>query len=234
MIESRGEDLLAQDMAAWEEHLLRRWGLPEQALVQGQVSHYPSYDTRAVWGPRGGVVSCQDPDLARDLAAALRLSDWARPEDAVERIREVFSRRDVGGAWAVDHSLLWRSSLGPLPRVEAKVVRFLADKGEVGTDLPEEVEHVLALFRGCAVVSWVSNIPVLRLRDHWIHSLRVETISSCRRQGLAKSVVAAMLDHLASENAAALWVCRATNVASWKLARSLGFLHHCCTLNWRM
>ena len=233
MINSTEEGVLAQDIAAWEAHLLRKWRLPERAFAQGHVSYHRSNDTRAVWRPGGGVVSCQDTGLGADLAAALRLSDCVHSHDTLRRIGNVFSRRGMAGSWLVDCSLLWRRSSGPLPCVSAENIRFIdRTSNEIGAGLPEEVEHVLAILRDAAVASWVSNIPVLKVRDHWIHALRVETIPGWRRQGLAKRVVSAMLDHLASEKATALWVCKATNVASLHLARSLGFVHHFCTLNW--
>jgi GNAT superfamily N-acetyltransferase len=135
----------------------------------------------------------------------------------------------------IDHSLLWKGAGAPVEESSTDEVDLIdKESKELGMTLPQEVEHVFALWRGGAIACWASSIPVLQVGHHWINSIEVETKAPHRRQGLAKRVVGAMLSHFDAEHGTALWVCKSYNVPSLNLAESLGFIHHFSILHWRL
>ncbi len=228
-----GSTAIAQDMKELEAYLFGRWGLPEDSLGHRPIAWRPSGSRQAVWGPRGGVVSCEDARTGLALANVLQSSADPLSPDIERRSAELFADLGMDASLMVDHSLLWRGSCRPVAGTRAESVAFIArDSAAIGTELPAEVEHVLAIQRDSTVACWVSNIPILYAGDHSVHSVEVATMPAYRRQGLARCAVSAMLNHLASENATVLWVCKSLNVPSLNLALALGFVYHFSALHW--
>jgi RimJ/RimL family protein N-acetyltransferase len=187
-----------------------------------------------VWRADGGVVSCADAAIGNRLCEALSVFPNPTAVDSDHRIANSFAAVGLHPKVLIDHSLLWRASAA-FPSLSSAEEVDLVDKDatELGKTLPAEVEHVFVLRKGDSIACWASNIPVLQVGDHWIHSLEVETKAPYRRQGLARRVVGAALAHFKDENGTALWVCKSYNIPSLRLAESLGFVHHFSILHWR-
>ena len=201
----RQTGLLKQDMKAWERHI----DLPQDFFRDGSI------------------VVCEDKNLAVDISEKIRALDHADSQETAYRLGEMLNSKTRETTWRVDCSLMWRGAPGSLLyNVTGNVEFFPRTAKGLPPGFPPTVEHVLAIKRGPLVASWVSNIPHLKIHDHWIHSLRVETRPEFRRQGLGKAVVSALLEHIAEEDGSALWVCKATNIPSLSLALSLGFVLH--------
>ena len=214
----------------WEK---TRW--PEFApfFRQGAVGHKGSSDNLLMWGRKGGVVSCESAELAKDISTVIRQSGFSLSHACIGGIYDILRRNVDIIKLRTDLSFLRLST--PRPATESAASRvYLVHAGTAGlpTDLLETVEHIYAIKDGSRVVSWASNIQVLNQPGRRLYSLRVETHPEHRRRGFGKAVVVAMLNHLAAENAAALWVCDANNVASIGLATSLGFVSHLNVLRW--
>jgi len=233
--EQRGEtrEQTERDLRAWEHDLARHWGLPADFLGQGKIAHHPSEANQAAWSEGGGIVSCADEELATTIAAVIQAyaADDYLGLDA--KLRDALRERLLRASSRIDVSLYWRGLAGSRVGSVRHPVELLAPSAEGLPDLPEAVEHVFAIRDEMTVVSWASNIPSLRVDDHWLHSVGVGTHPDYRRRGFGTSVVAALLDHVATEDGAALWVGEARNVASLRMARSLGFAPHFCVLHWR-
>jgi len=225
---------IAQDMKELEAYLFGKWGLPEDSLRRRPVARLRSDSAQAVWSSMGGVVSCEDARLGSALVHVIQSSPDPLSPDIEKCSAELFADLGMDVSLMVDHSLLWRGPFRPLAGAPIEGIEFIArDSKAIGTELPAEVEHVLAIQKDSAVACWASNIPILNVGNHWIHSIEVVTMPLYRRQGLAKRVVSALLGHLASEDAAGLWVCKSFNIPSLNLALSLGFVYHFSVLHWR-
>ena len=73
------------------------------------------------------------------------------------------------------------------------------------------------------LVSATDAPDVPYLRDHVVEP-GINTLPAYRRRGYAKIVVGALLKHLLKTHKVPLWSCSSTNIASQKLAESLGYV----------
>jgi len=224
---------LESDLRAWETHLEQSWCLPASFWRQGLVSHLPSGANRAIWTAEGGIIECEDEVLARQIATVIEAWSGRDHGSLLSAVGAVLRRKLPETSYMVDASLNWRGAPGSLAGLILNEVEPVLPGAEGLPDLPEEVEHVFAIRIGGRIASWVSNIPVLKIGDHWLYGLRVETHRDYRRKGLGKAVVSALLEHIAAEEGSALWVCKADNEASFRMALSLGFAIHFYALSWK-
>ena len=234
------EDAVVPDMGL-EKHAMRiaeawektRW--PELApfFRQGNITHKRSSANLIIWGENGGVICCESDELANVLSAMIQRSRIPPIDAYLNRIYEALRAAFDIVELRTDLSLIRPVSPVHLDNTIAKEAH-LVSTGTAGlpADLPGTVEHVYAITHGSRVVSWVTNIQVLNHSDYRLHSLRVETHPEYRREGYGKAVVAAMLNHLAAEDGAALWVCNADNAQSIAFAATMGFVSHLNVLRW--
>jgi ribosomal protein S18 acetylase RimI-like enzyme len=222
------------DLRAWEQELARRWGLPCDFLRQGHIRHQPSDENRAIWSPDGGVILCRDENIAKGVADAIGMHTADGYARLLSKLRHTLREKMSAASCRIDVSLYRGGSPCSLFNKVSESVQVLPPGAEGLPDLPAEVEHVFAIRIGSVIASWASNIPQLKVDDHWLHSVGIGTHPHHRRKGLGKSVVSALVEHIAAEGGAALWVCEADNVPSLGLASSLGFIVHFCVLAWKV
>ncbi|KPJ63932.1 hypothetical protein AMK68_02745, partial [candidate division KD3-62 bacterium DG_56] len=75
-----------------DQDLERHWGLPAGVFAQGSLTHLPADHNIAAWTAEGGVVACQDDQLAASIAAMITEHEgddhaalFARLEETVRR-----------------------------------------------------------------------------------------------------------------------------------------------------
>jgi len=227
-------DRAASDLAALEADAERDSDLETGTLRQGCVSHLERDRSQAIWTGLGGVVLCRDETLAEVIAAVINEHVDDNYDVLVHKLDAVVGERVPGASCRIDIGMY---CCEPRPGVPAELSAAVGvrRRDEVGmSDLPESVEHVFVIEDDSSIVSWASNIPVLQVGDHWIHSVGVGTDEGYRRRGYARAVTSAIAKHVADEGGATLWVCEANNVASFRLGRSVGYLEHHWVLNWRV
>jgi len=223
---------VAGDLKAWDEFTWRDEPEPD-AMRQGRVVHLPRERDQAMWTPSGGAAFCGDPaaatviaEIAADQASADGLSLVTALEARLgEVLGPVSCRLDIG---------MYGYGLPPgLDHTRLQEVETVDPRSEGLPEFPAKVEHAFVVRRGGEIVAWATNIPHLRVDDHRLHSIGVETHPEHRRRGLGKAVAGALLDHLAADGDAVMWVYEAHNAPSLGLARALGFFEHLWVLNWK-
>jgi hypothetical protein len=224
----------ASDLAAWDADTERDAGFETGTLTQGCISHLARDRNQAIWTRRGGVVLCKDAALAGVVAAAIcehRGDDYAA---LVHGLETLIGERVRGVSCRIDMGMYCREPRPDVPLELAASVQILGRDESRVPDLPESVEHVFVIRDGPVVASWASNIPILLAGIHWLHSVGVGTDTKYRRRGYAKAVATALAKHVADEHGATMWVCEASNSASFWLGRSVGYVEHDWVLNWNV
>jgi GNAT superfamily N-acetyltransferase len=227
-------DRAARDLAAWDADTERDCGSETGSLSRGVISYLRRDKNQAIWTRGGGVVMCVDEALA---AAIVSVIDEHAGDDyaaLVGRLQTVIGERVPGVSCRIDMGMYCREPKADVPGELSAAVEILCREAAGVPDLPESVEHVFVIRDGPKIASWASNIPVLQVGDHWLHSVGVGTDSGYRRRGYGKAVVTALVKHVADEGGATMWVCEAKNVASFGLARSVGYSKHDWVLNWKV
>jgi ribosomal protein S18 acetylase RimI-like enzyme len=218
-----------------EEDLERHYGFPPGALRQGRITHWPSDLRMAVWTAEGGVVACRDADLARTVA---RVIDEHEGDDRAALLSDL--QRAAGETVASASCSLYAFPYWCAPRTQeqtamsATVEVIHPDDFWPDGDYPEGFEHVFAVREGSEVIAHAVNRRSLNAGGYRFHAIGVAVQRAHRRRGLGKVVVAALLEHIASEGGVALWSADVTNLASVRLARSVGFVDHVFKFSWEI
>jgi len=228
-------DIRAQrDLQAWEQDLATRWNLPADFLSRDPVATAVCGGDRAVWSARGGTVACADASMRDRIAELLEPRVDCGEPVALAGLLDILARELPLLRCRIDVSLYCSGAPKAANRSSIYEVEMLSREASGLDDIPDAVEHVSAIRDRDRVWSWASNIPALQVGDHWLHSVGVGTHPDQRRKGLATAVTAALMEHIASEGGAAIWVCEARNVPSLSLALKLGFQWHFSVITWEL
>ena len=223
-----------RDMFAVAHELEQHWGLPIGSLLQVGVSWIGSDANKLTWTTEGALAACRDAELGAQLAAAVTRSTG----DGLELLATL--RQLVGISEASDprrDSVDVELYAGIVSGVAVKsphAVSMLAPDAPGLTDLPvpPKAEHAFAVTDGGTVVALACNRPSLSVDNHRLHAVGVWTHPDYRRRGMAKAAVSVLVDHLALDGDAALWVCDVCNTASLRLAHSVGFVELWRIFSW--
>lgn len=249
--------VLARDT---EEH----WGLPRGvlgdtpagALPRGNIMHFPSNLNRAILTAEGGVVACSDANLAADIArtiservgddyvallsqlqAALKQSLPARGNVYVAHSLEQIADRDPGLPAAVCNLYVFLYCDTPTPaKSEIRdAVEMLRPSDVHDQHFLPITEHVCAIRVGSVVAATAWNLPRLKVDDRRFHALGVWTRKPYWGKGFGKAVVSVLVEHIASEHGISGWSWDdVRNVASAKIAHSVGFVEHMWEFKWEV
>ncbi|MGD0113277.1 MAG: GNAT family N-acetyltransferase [Armatimonadota bacterium] len=226
-------DRATPDLAAWDGDTERDCGFETGTLSQRGISYLGRDKNQAIWTKDGGAVMCEDEALAASIVSVIDEHSGDDYAALVGRLETVIGERVPGVSCRIDMGMYCREPRADVPGELSATVEIRC-RGAAGVpDLPESVEHVFLIRDGPKIASWASNIPVLQVGDHWLHSVGVGTDPGYRRRGYGKAVVTALAKHVADEGGATMWVCEANNVASFRLARSIGYIEHDWVLNWK-
>jgi len=230
------ENILLRD---YESH----YGLPEGGLTRGRIAHARSDTSRAVWTHDGGVVACEDADLAQRLILAVGRPDARDSVALLLRLQEM-----CGDGSYLDVSLYcaWPPAMYGREHVEMLPVQAIWPEGN------ELAEHVFAVRMSAVCARRPSSAPVVegsalarsgcaslahnrpnpKSGGYRSHAVGAATHPDYRRQGLGKAVVSALVAHIVAEGGVALWNCDVLNVPSVRLARAVGFTDFLWNFRW--
>jgi len=216
----------------WED-MEQRYSLPHGVLSQGQITHFPSDANMALWTDAGGVVACSDENLAASLAAIISEHEGEDYMALLSKLQETLNKNLSAVSCRFD--LFFYCCSSPISRNNdlRKSVEILPPD-EPGLDyIPPNAEHVFVIRDGSVIVAQASNVPKGKIGNIPRHTVGVRTHPDYRRQGLGKTVVSALVEHIISESGIALWSANAKNIASRRLAHSVGFVEDIRQFEWK-
>lgn len=207
----------------------RDFALPAGAFSQGSMNYLPYDVCRAVWTAGGGAVMCADQRLVDAITVSIMEYPNAEPGEMLGRFSAVITESGAGCV-SLDIGLYCIKPVLP-PQQMLDRVEILRPQEMWPDDDSPLFEHVAVIREDSVVVSHAEN-RVQHLDSMTLHALGVATHPDYRNRGFGGAVVAALADHIAGEGGVSLWNCDATNTASLRLARSVGFVELLWVLRW--
>jgi ribosomal protein S18 acetylase RimI-like enzyme len=216
-----------------EDDLERHYGFPAGVLGQGGITHWRADSQMALWTAKGGVAVSADAELAGTLARIIAEHKGDDYAALLSRLEHAVSERVPSASCWLYAFPYCCAPRAPVP-VSAAIEVVHPDEFFTDGDYPEGYEHVFIVRDGSEVVAHAVNRRSLDAGGYQFHAIGVGVREAYRRRGLGRAVVSALVAHIASEGGVALWSADVTNIASCRLARSVGFVDHVFKLSWEV
>jgi len=245
---------LQEVLTVLENDLEKHWGFPSGSLRQGSISYLPSNDNRAAWTANGGVVACDDEELAAKMVDAIGSHDGRDHVLLLAKLQEILENA-LGEVTCGLDVLLYCAGRPNPARAELSALVEMVQVEEVWPEGNELAEHIFAIrigkvpferHLGPTIISKESvlaksgmasiatlNHSKLSTGKRKFHAAGAFTHSDYWNRGLGKAVVSALLEHIADEGGIAMWSHDAKNMPSNRLALCCGFKEHVLIFGWK-
>jgi ribosomal protein S18 acetylase RimI-like enzyme len=213
----------------------RHYSLPSGVLSQGQIAHFVADLNLALWTDAGGIVACSDENLAASIAEVIAGHEGEDYAALLSKLQEILSRSLPAASCKLCLYFYCCSAPTLLNNDLRSSIEMLRpdDSKEYGrTPVPHKGEHSFVIRDGSVIVAHAWNVPRDKVDNLQFHAVGVGTHPDYRRRGLGKAVVSALIEHIISEGGVALWSANAKNIASRRLARSVGFVEDIRHFSW--
>jgi|GEM_PF-6575454 len=229
-----------QPISSFESALIKSleqdYGFEAGALSNGNMGLHPSDINIAVWTRYGGVVASRNESLYTLINKTVTDHKGQNYIELENNLNNTLTLNYLTAPFSLDVLLYHPGTDYLIPQdnkwevEEIDPLEFYPDNDD--PEVVPRIKHIYGVRDGSTVVAraWC-NYP-RDLDGFSSYAIGVGTHVDHRGKGLGKAVVSALLERVTKESGIPLWNCQVSNLASLKLARSVGFQECAWTVYW--